>query len=73
METAVIIVSIAASVSGGTWVLTSRLSSIEQRLVRVETVVDKELTLNGGGSLKDRVDRIDKSLTALQHDRALPD
>ena len=40
------------------------------RVERLATVVDRELTPNGGSSLRDRVVRIELSLQALHHQHA---
>lgn len=42
----------------------------ESRLKRIETIVERELTRNGGTSLRDRVVRIEYQLQSLNHNLA---
>lgn len=57
-------VTIAVSGVGGIWYLSGRLSAIEGKVTAVEKVVSRELTPNGGDSLRDRVVRIEAHMYA---------
>lgn len=61
--------TVAIPAVGGVWYLSGRLSSIEQKVESMNAVVRRELTPNGGDSLRDRVVRIESQLHANRLNR----
>lgn len=59
-----VLVSIALAAGG-------LLIRVALKVEKLDSIISRELTPNGGESLRDRVIRIDHSVSALQHDRAV--
>lgn len=64
-----VVAGILFPASGGVWYLSGRLASIEGNLSRMSQKIDsqhdiiqKELTMNGGRSVKDTVIRLDERI-----------
>lgn len=68
LEIIVAAATVSTPVLGAFWYLSGRLSKIEQGVGEVNRIIKRELTMNGGSSVKDTVIRLDERINGpLRH------